>query len=129
MERDDKSNADERAAAERAAPTRTPVAGNGMWERVEQTSAFEEMMRKKRAWLIPIVVFYCVFYMAWPVLTELTTVLDGRAIGAMSWAVVYGFEQYLMVLIVAHLFLRQSNKWDELTEKARQEASEERTTA
>ncbi len=129
MQGNDGSNADEQAAAERAAPAQTRVGGSNTWERVKQTSAFGEMMQRKKAFFIPIVIFYCVFYMAWPILAELTTVLDGQGIGAMSWAVVYGLAQYPMVLIVAHLFLRQANKWDKLAEEARQEVSEGRTSA
>jgi uncharacterized membrane protein (DUF485 family) len=46
--------------------------------------------------IIPAVIFFLVFYMAMPVLAEFTTVLDGQAIGALNWAYVYGFAQFLM---------------------------------
>lgn len=91
--------------------------------RVRRTSAFGKLMQRKRRFLVPIVVFYLVFYMLWPVLAELTPVLDGRAVGAMTWAMVYGFAQAAMVLVVTHLFLRQANQWDVLVEEARREAS------
>lgn len=129
MEGNEGSRPDEQAAAERDASDQADTGRGGAWERVKQTSAFQKMMRRKKAFFIPIVIFYCVFYLAWPVLAELTTVLNGRGIGAMSWAVVYGLAQFPMVLIVAHLFLWQANKWDGLVEEARQEASEGRTTA
>ena len=129
MERDDRPTADERASAERGVSDGADTGGGSAWERVERTSAFERMMRRKRAFFVPIVIFYCVFYLAWPVLAELTTVLNGPGIGAMSWAVIYGLAQFPMVLIVAHLFLWQANKWDGLVDEARQEASEGRTTA
>jgi len=84
-------------------------------------------MRAKKAFLIPAVIFFLVFYIAMPVLAEFTTVLDGQAIGAINWAYVYGFAQFLMVWILCHLYLIRAKKWDKLVEAAREEASEERT--
>lgn len=97
------------------------------WRRVSQTSAFGELMRSKKAFIIPAVVFFLVFYMAMPVLAEFTTILDGQAIGALNWAYIYGFAQFLMTWILMHLYVRRAKKWDKLVEEAREEASEERT--
>lgn len=129
MERHDSSNADEQAATERSVPAQARAARSGEWERVEQTSAFEELTRRKKAFLIPAAIFFFVFFMGWPSLGGFTTVLDGRAVGAMTWATVYGLAQFVVVLILLHLYMRQAKKWDRLVEKARREASEERTTA
>jgi uncharacterized membrane protein (DUF485 family) len=98
------------------------------WRRVSQTPAFGELMRAKKAFIIPAVIFFLVFYMAMPILAEFTTVLDGPAIGTLNWAYVYGFAQFLMTLILCHLYLNRAKKWDKLVEEAREEASEERTT-
>lgn len=97
------------------------------WRRVSQTSAFGELMRSKKTFIIPAVVFFLVFYMAMPVLAEFTTALDGQAVGALNWAYVYGFAQFLMTWILMHLYVRRAKKWDKLVEEAREEASEERT--
>ena len=97
------------------------------WRRVSRTSAFGELMRAKKAFIIPAVIFFLVFYMAMPVLAEFTTVLDGQAIGALNWAYVYGFAQFLMTCILMHIYVSRAKKWDKLVEEAREEASEERT--
>ena len=97
------------------------------WRRVSRTSAFGELMRSKKAFIIPAVVFFLVFYMAMPVLAEFTTVLDGQVVGALNWAYVYGFAQFLMTWILMHMYVRRAKKWDKLVEEAREEASEERT--
>ena len=98
------------------------------WSRVSRTPAFGELMRAEKAFLIPAVIFFLVFYMAMPVLAEFATVLDGHAIGVINWAYVYGFAQFLMVWILCHLYLNRAKKWDKRIEEARREASEERTT-
>ncbi|MCA1718047.1 MAG: DUF485 domain-containing protein [Actinobacteria bacterium] len=97
------------------------------WRRVSRTSAFGELMRAKKAFIIPAVIFFLVFYMAMPVLAEFTTVLDGQAIGALNWAYVYGFAQFLMTWILMHIYVSRAKKWDKLVDEAREEASEERT--
>ena len=97
------------------------------WRRVSRTFAFGELMRSKKAFILPAVIFFLVFYMAMPVLAEFTTVLDGQVVGALNWAYVYGFAQFLMTWILMHMYVRPAKKWDKLVEEAREEASEERT--
>ncbi len=48
------------------------------WARVARTSGFRELMRKKKAFLIPATIFFMVFYFTLPVLTAFTTVLNYR---------------------------------------------------
>jgi uncharacterized membrane protein (DUF485 family) len=122
MDGKDKSDVEEQESVE-ASSAVGDIGVDEKFGRVRRASAFGQLMQNKRKFLVPIVVFYLVFYMLWPVLAELTPVLDGRAIGAMTWAMVYGFAQVAMVLVVTHLFLRQANKWDVLAEEARREAS------
>lgn len=129
MGRNDGSSADERAAAERSTPAQARTGRSGEWERVKRAPAFGELARRKKAFVVPVVIFFTVFYLGWPALGGFTTVLDGRAVGAMTWAYVYGFAQLATTLVLLHLYMRQAARWDELAEEARQEASEGRTTA
>ena len=129
MESGDRSDSGEQAAAERTVPDQADAGTNGELERVRRTSAFVELVRRRKKFLIPIVIFYLAFYMLWPILAEFTMVLDGQVTGSMTWALVYGFAQTIMVLVVTHLFLRQANNWDRLVEKARREANEGRPNA
>lgn len=126
MEERNGQSAEEQAATGQAAQAH--AGKRAEWSRVERTSAFQELIQKKKAFLIPAVIFFLVFYMALPVLGGFTTILDGQAIGGMTWAYVYGFAQFVMTLILTHLYLNRANKWDRLVEEARGEASEERTT-
>ncbi len=119
MDGNDRSNENGQAPTDQPAAART----SGEWERVERTSAFRELARRKKAFIVPAEIFSFVFFMAWPILGGLTTVLDGRAVGEMTWAYVYGFAQFAMILILLHLYLRQAKKWDRLVEEARREAS------
>ncbi len=112
----------------RSGSTRASTRRRKEWDRVAQTSAFEDLMRRKKAFLVPAVIFFLVFYMSLPVLAGFTTLLDGPAIGEMTWAYVFAFAQFPMVWILVHLYRNRANKWDGLIDKARREASEGRNT-
>lgn len=94
------------------------------WLRIERTSAFKELVQKRKSFIIPATIFFFVFYFGLPVLAGFTTVLDGYAIGAITWAYVYAFAQFAMTWILMYMYISRANKWDELVEQARREAAE-----
>ncbi|MDX6381412.1 MAG: hypothetical protein QOI57_2436 [Rubrobacteraceae bacterium] len=95
------------------------------WVRVERTAAFQAFARKRKAFLIPATIFFLVFFFGLPVLAAFTTVLDGRAVGSLTWAYVYGFAQFVMTWVLMHIYVHQANKWDELVQQALHETAEE----
>ncbi len=129
MESDEGSNLSEREDTERSGATGTSARRGKEWDRVAQTPAFKDLMQRKKTFLVPAVIFFLVFYMSLPVLAGFTTVLDGPAIGEVTWAYVFAFAQFPMTWILCHLYRNRANKWDRLIDKARQEASEEGTTS
>jgi uncharacterized membrane protein (DUF485 family) len=94
------------------------------WARVAQTSAFHELMRGKKAFIIPATIFFLIFYFGLPILAAYTTVLNFTVIGAVTGAYVYAFAQFAMTWILVHLYVSRANRWDGLVDRARQEASE-----
>jgi uncharacterized membrane protein (DUF485 family) len=95
------------------------------WVRVERTSAFEELIRAKRAFIIPATIFFMVFYFGLPFLAAFTTVLNVKVIGSLTLAYIYALAQFAMTWILMHLYVSRANKWDVLVDRARQEAAEE----
>ena len=96
------------------------------WLRVERTSAFKELIRSKKAFILPMTIFFLVFYFGLPVLAGFTTVLNARVVGPLTLAYVYAFAQFAMTWIIMHLYVSRANRWDELVDQARQEAAEEK---
>lgn len=93
------------------------------WVRIERTSAFQELMRAKKAFIIPATIFFMVFYFTLPFLTAFTTVLNFTVIGAISGAYLYAFAQFIMTWVLAHLYIHQANKWDDLVDESRRQAA------
>ena len=95
------------------------------WIRVERTSAFEELVRSKRAFIIPATIFFMVFYFGLPFLAAFTTVLNVKVLGPLTLAYIYAFAQFAMTWILMHLYVSRANKWDVLVDRARNEAAGE----
>lgn len=89
-----------------------------------ETTAFKELVRRKRAFLIPTVVFVVLFFIMLPILSIFTDVLDGKVVGAISWAYLYAFAQFFLAWVVTFIYWRKADRWDELARRAREEASE-----
>ncbi len=98
--------------------------GEREWTRIPRTTAFRELVRTKRAFLIPAIVFFIVFYFAFPVLIGVTSVLDAKVIGAMNLAYIYTYAQFAMILGLTYLYLAKAKRWDELVERTKREAAE-----
>ncbi len=94
------------------------------WVRVGRTSAFQEYSRKRKAFLIPATIFFLLFFFGLPLLAAFTTVLNGKAVGPLTWAYIYGIAQFAMTWILMHIYVNQANKWDDLVERARHEVAE-----
>ncbi|MGB3633431.1 MAG: DUF485 domain-containing protein [Rubrobacteraceae bacterium] len=93
------------------------------WVRIERTDAFKELIRSKKAFIIPATIFFMVFYFTLPFLTAFTTVLNFSVIGAITGAYVYAFAQFIMTWVLAHIYLSKANTWDDLVDEARRQAA------
>ncbi|MFC4769933.1 DUF485 domain-containing protein [Effusibacillus consociatus] len=94
------------------------------WHRVAQSGVFQELIRQKRSFIVSSTIFFIVFYFTLPVLTAFTTVLNGKAIGAVTWAYVYAFAQFVMTWGLCHLYVKKAKRFDEQIEKLKQEIME-----
>ena len=94
------------------------------WVRVERTEAFKDLVRRKKAFILPATIFFFVFYFGLPILAGFTTVLNARVVGPLTLAYVYAFAQFAMTWIVMHLYVSRANRWDDLVDRARSEAAE-----
>lgn len=95
------------------------------WTRVERTRAFKELVRAKRAFIVPATIFFFIFYFGLPVLAAFTTVLNVKVAGPLTLAYIYALAQFAMTWILMHLYASRANGWDDLVDQARQEAAGE----
>lgn len=95
------------------------------WSKVAQTSAFQDLMQRKKRFIIPATIFFFIYYMGLPVLAGFTTVLNAQVIGALSLAWIYALSQFVMTWVLLHLYVNRANKWDDIVDRVREEAASE----
>ncbi|QRG69681.1 DUF485 domain-containing protein [Brevibacillus choshinensis] len=86
-----------------------------------KSESFQELLRRKKSFILPSSIFFFVFYFSLPILTSYFTVLNTKAFGAISWAWVFAFAQFIMTWGLCILYTRRAKEFDVLVEKIKQE--------
>lgn len=87
------------------------------FEKIAESQDFKSLLESKRKFLIPITVFFLVFYFMLPILTSFTTILNRPAIGSITWTWVYAFAQFVMTWILCIIYVKKAGKFDHLAEQ------------
>ncbi|KZE66457.1 hypothetical protein AWM68_06595 [Fictibacillus phosphorivorans] len=82
-------------------------------------------MEEKKRFIIPMTVFFLLFYFSLPLLTAYTDVLNQRAIGDISWAWIFAFGQFIMTWSLCMIYTKRAKRFDELAEKVVTEMDKE----
>lgn len=80
--------------------------------RVTESSRFRELIKKKKKFIVPLTIFFMVFYFMLPILTSYTNVLERPAIGDISWAWIYAGAQFIMTWLLCTVYVRRFLKFD-----------------
>lgn len=81
---------------------------------IANSSKFKQLMSQKKKFLIPLTVFFLLFYFMLPILTSYTTILNKPAIGSITWTWVYAFAQFIMTWVLSMIYVRKAIKFDKL---------------
>lgn len=99
---------------------------NKSWQEVISSTEFRELVLRKRNFIVPTVIIFSLFYMTLPILTGFTTLLNGNAIGAITWAWLYAYATIPVTWLVCHLYLSQAAKWDEISKLVYKQSHDEK---
>lgn len=91
------------------------------YTRIANSPSFQELLKKKYAFIIPMSIFFMVFYFTLPVLTSYTTFLNKPAIGSISWAWLFASAQFIMTWSLCMIYSKRAAKFDVMVEKIIQE--------
>lgn len=95
---------------------------------IAQSPKFRSLMSRKKAFLLPMSLFFLAFYFTLPILTSYTTVLNRSAFGPVTWAWMFAFAQFIMTWALCMLYSRKSNEYDRMIEDIKQELRETKPT-
>ena len=93
-------------------PRETPVSD---WDRVAANEEFKDLMAAKARFIVPACLFFVVYYFALPVLVGYAPELMRRQVlGVVNLAYVFALSQFFMAWIIAWLYIRAANRFDEM---------------
>ncbi|MGE7119299.1 DUF485 domain-containing protein [Peribacillus sp. NPDC046944] len=98
------------------------VSASKNYTEIVQSPSFQDLLRKKRKFIVPLSIFFMVFYFSLPILTSYSTVLNSNAFGAISWAWMLAFAQFIMTWTLCVLYSKKAATFDKLVEHIIKEA-------
>lgn len=87
------------------------------FERVVEKQKFKELTQKRKRFIVPMTVFFLLFYFSLPILTSFTDVLTNPAVGDINWAWVLAFLQFIMTWTLVTLYMKKSASFDQITDE------------
>ncbi|WP_134683067.1 DUF485 domain-containing protein [Brevibacillus migulae] len=90
---------------------------------IAKSSKFQQLVQKKKAFILPWSIFFFVFYFLLPIMTSYSKVLNTPAIGAITWAWVFAFAQFLMTWALCILYTKKSVEFDKVVDEIKQDAN------
>jgi uncharacterized membrane protein (DUF485 family) len=90
------------------------------WEAIERSPEFQELVRRRRRFVIPCVAFYLSWYMGFILLTAYAEGFMGERIyEGLTVGYCLALTQFVMVLVLGIWYLRKSDReFDPLAERA-----------
>lgn len=107
-------------AAEVESPAATEV-----WEGLEQTSEFHDLVAARWRFVAPATLFFLVYYFLLPVLNGTATdFMRTEVVGHINIAYLFALSQFVMAWLLAWFYIRRANTvFDPLAEKVRRRAA------
>ncbi|GEK30398.1 membrane protein [Kurthia zopfii] len=79
---------------------------------ISQSPEFKALVKKKNKFIVPVSIFFLLFYFTLPVLTSFTKVLHQKAFGDITWVWVFAIAQFIMVWTLVTIYVKKANTFD-----------------
>jgi uncharacterized membrane protein (DUF485 family) len=85
------------------------------WERLAASGPFRELLKAKRRFIAPAMVFFVIYYFALPVLIGYAKpFMETRVWGPVNLAYLFALSQFFMAWIIAALYVRAAARFDKM---------------
>jgi uncharacterized membrane protein (DUF485 family) len=95
------------------------------YSEIVRSTYFKQLMEEKKRFILPMTLFFLLFYFSLPVLTAYSDVLNNKVIGDISWAWIFAFAQFIMTWALCMIYTKKAKRFDELAEKVVSEMDKE----
>ena len=83
------------------------------WQRLAGSERFKNLIKAKRRFIVPAMIFFIVYYFALPVLIGYAKpFMERRVFGPVNLAYLFALSQFFMAWIIAALYVRAANRFD-----------------
>ena len=94
------------------------------WQQIFASPDFKELVRAKFRIVLPATLFFVVYYFALPVLVGYAPqLMERKIIGDVNLAYLFALSQFFVAWIIAALYLRAANRFDEMAKKIKERES------
>jgi uncharacterized membrane protein (DUF485 family) len=85
------------------------------WQTIASSERFQKLLRAKRRFIIPAMIFFIAYYFALPVLVGYARpFMETRVLGAVNLAYLFALSQFFMAWIIAAIYIRAAAKFDKM---------------
>lgn len=109
------SKANKQEEKERTSPLSsnkpTPLS-SAEYVNIYESNEFKTLVSKKNKFILPVTIFFFIFYFTLPILTSFTEILHQKAIGDITWVWIYAMAQFIMVWTLVTIYVRKANTYD-----------------
>ncbi|MEK4760513.1 DUF485 domain-containing protein [Viridibacillus sp. FSL E2-0187] len=91
---------------------------------IADSQDFKKLVKKKNSFIVPVSIFFLLFYFTLPVLTSFTKVLNVKVIGDITLVWVFALAQFIMTWILCMTYVSKANKFDQEAESIIEKAKD-----
>ncbi|HDR7513235.1 DUF485 domain-containing protein [Bacillus mobilis] len=88
---------------------------------VVQSEEFQLLLNTKKKFIIPMSIFFLSFFIALPILTSYSKVLNTPAFGDVTWAWVFAFAQFIMTWSLCMMYSKKAESFDKISQNILQD--------
>jgi uncharacterized membrane protein (DUF485 family) len=86
------------------------------WEAIAGSGRFRELLKTKRRFIVPAMIFFIVYYFALLVLVGYARPwMEKPVIGVVNLAYLFALSQFFMAWIIAALYVRAAHRFDKMS--------------
>jgi uncharacterized membrane protein (DUF485 family) len=90
-------------------------AGSIDWEKLAASERFRDLLKAKKRFIIPAMIFFVVYYFALPALIGYARpFMEKRVMGPVNLAYLFALSQFFMAWIIAALYVRAAGRFDRM---------------
>ena len=81
------------------------------WKRIEQSAEFQELVKRRRGFVVPATIFFLVYYMAFIIVAGYAPDFMARSVyEGLTVGYCYALTQFLMVFVLGIWYLRKADR-------------------